>query len=217
MSTTNELLEIETAFLRIPQVKSALNLTAINKAKKSIDTAKKSRFKHTLTMSEMVVSSVAWFESEEGKAVFSEEGIQWSKADFGLKVFGWQKSFFYKLIKCGGLDARIPRAFEVKCDAVGEDAKRSLEELLKFSRAVDLDSLEHGEDATEEEILLAEDEAIEGASVESNAVKCIFTMTYKRDEGNVSVRVNEEMKLSTTNSNEEIQQAIDFLKSQLSN
>jgi hypothetical protein len=208
----SELLSIETAFLNLPNVKESLQLTEIKKVQKSINNAHKSKFNHTLKLSALIGNAVKWFSSEEGKAVLSDEGIEWSKEDFGKKVFGYQKSFFYKLLKVDALDERILTAFNTKCDEIGDDANRSIAGLLEFSRSIDLDSLEHSEDATEEEIAEAEAELIEEASVAQERVNYLFVLSYKNPNGNnLSVRIDDQGNVSGNNL-EEIANAIEFLK-----
>jgi hypothetical protein len=166
-----------------------------------------------MKLTSLIKSAVEWFESEEGKDALREEGIEWNKEDFGKKVFGYQKSFFYKLIKVANLDERIVEAFNTKCDEIGTDANRSIAGLLDFSRDVNLDNLEVSEDATEEEITEAENEAIESASVEQDRTNYLFVMTYKNPEGNnLSVRIDEEGNVSGNNL-EEIANAITYLQS----
>ena len=210
----SNLLSIESAFLNLPQVKSAINLSEIKRARRSIENAQKSKFNHTMSMANLVKSAVEWFESEDGKAVFAEEGIQWSKADFGLKVFGWQKSYFYKVVKVATLDERILAAFNTACDNLGSEANRSLAGLLEFSRDIDLDSLEHAEDATEEQIAEAEEAAIaEAASaVQEERVETMFTMSWKNPAGrNVAIRVDANGQIITQNDSSEVSAAINFL------
>ena len=101
------LLTIEQNFLNLPQVKDALNLTEVKRTQRNINNAHKSKFNHTMKLTALIKSAVEWFESEEGKDALREEGIEWNKEDFGKKVFGYQKSFFYKLIKVSNLDERI--------------------------------------------------------------------------------------------------------------
>ena len=216
----SNLLSIESAFLNLPQVKSAINLSEIKRARKSIENAQKSKFNHTMGMANLVKSAVEWFESEDGKAVFAEEGIQWSKADFGLKVFGWQKSYFYKVVKVATLDERILAAFNTACDNLGSEANRSLAGLLEFSRDIDLDSLEHAEDATEEQIAEAEELAIaEAASaVQEERVETMFTMSWKNPEGrNVAIRVDANGQIITQNDSSEVSAAINFLSNAINN
>ena len=120
-----QLLDIETAFLAMPSVKDSLQLTEVKRVQRSIDNAHKSKFNHTMKLSNLINDAVKWFTSDEGIAQFAEEGIEWSKEEFGKKVFGYQKSFFYKLIKVANLDSRILEAFNTQCDAIGTDANRT--------------------------------------------------------------------------------------------
>lgn len=203
----------------MPQVKTALNLTAINKAKNNVQNAQKRKYEHTMTMALLVKNAVEFFESEEGKNLFAEEGIQWSKPDLGLKVFGWQKSFFYKLLKAGNLDQRIIDAFKRVCDNQGADAKRSLAGLLEFSRTVDLDSLELSDDASEEEIDGAISEAIsEAEQSASNAerVDTIITLSFKSPDGNnLAFRLDANGDAHTTNTSEEIRAVLAIINNRL--
>lgn len=209
------LLSIEQNFLNLPTVKSALNITEVKRTQRSINNAHKSKFNHTMKLTSLIKSAVEWFESEEGKDTLREEGIEWNKEAFGKKVFGYQKSFFYKLVKVGNLDARIVDAFNTKCDEIGADANRSIAGLLEFSRDIDLDNLEISEDATEEEIAEAEAEAIESASVDQERTNYLFVMTYKNPEGNnLSVRIDDQGNVSGNNL-EEIANAIQFLQNSI--
>ncbi len=206
------LLTIEQNFLNLPTVKDALNLTEVKRTQKNINNAHKSKFNHTMKLTSLIKSAIEWFESEQGKDALREEGIEWNKEDFGKKVFGYQKSFFYKLIKVANLDERIVEAFNTKCDEIGTDANRSIAGLLDFSRNIDLDNLEVSEDATEEEITEAENEAIESASVEQERINYLFVMTYKNPQGaNLSVRIDEDGNVSGNNF-EEIANAITYLQ-----
>ena len=207
------LLTIEQNFLNLPTVKDALNLTEVKRTQRNINNAHKSKFNHTMKLTSLIKSAVVWFESEEGKDALREEGIEWNKEDFGKKVFGYQKSFFYKLIKVANLDERIVEAFNTKCDEIGTDANRSIAGLLDFSRDIDLENLEVSEDATEEEITEAENEAIESASVEQERTNYLFVMTYKNPDGNnLSIRIDEDGNVSGNNL-EEVANAITFLQS----
>lgn len=210
-----ELLQIESNFLSTPEVKAALNLAEVKRVQRSINNAHKTKFNHTTKLAKLVGDAVKWFDSEEGKAKFAEEGIQWSKAEFGEKTFGYQKSFFYKLAKVANLDPRILEAFNNKCDAIGTDANRSIAGLLEFSRTIGLDTLEFTEDATEEEVAEAEAGAIENAEVDQERVNYQFVMTYKNPQGNnLSVRIDDQGNVSGNNL-EEIANAIQFLQNSI--
>tara|TARA_R110000803_G_scaffold56959_3_gene114655 strand:+ start:4268 stop:4930 length:663 start_codon:yes stop_codon:yes gene_type:complete len=209
----NELLTIESAFLQLSAVKDALNLRDIKRVQRSITNAHKSKFGHTMKMAVLVKNAVEFYESEEGIELFAEEGIQWSKEELGNKVFGWQKSFFYKVIKAGKIDQRIIDAFNIKCDAIGDDSARSLALLLTFAKTINLNELGLPADASEEEVLEAEAEAIESAEVETpTAVPTILTLSFKNPNGNnVAVRITADGDYITTNNSAEIRLAISVL------
>jgi len=208
----SNLLSIESAFLNLPQVKQAINLNEIKRAKRNVANAQKRKFEHTMSMAGLVKQAVEWFDSAEGKEVFREEGIQWSKADFGLKVFGWQKSYFYKVIKVANLDPRILEAFNTTCDRLGEQANRSLAGLLEFSRDIDLDSLEHSEDATEEEISEAVEQAIEEATEQATQrerVETLITLSFRNPNGdNVAWRIDANGQVHTRNTAEQVREVL---------
>ena len=205
------LLTIEQNFLNLPLVKIGFNLTEVNKVKRQIANAQKSKFAHTMHLASCVKTAVEYFDSEQGKTLMQYEGISWNKEEFGQKVFGFQKSYFYKLIRASNLAPQIIDGYNAKCDELGADSDRSLAGLLEFSKNI---NVEVSEGATAEEIEQATAEAIEGASVERT--NTIFTMSFKNPNGgNVSVRIDENGKLKTTNSAEDIQNAIAFLQAQL--
>lgn len=212
----SNLLSIETAFLSQSEIKNALNLNDIKRIQRQITNAHKSKFGHTLTMAKLVVKAEEWFTSEDGKNKMQDAGLSWSKEEFGQKVFGWQKSFFYKVLKAGKLSEQIVDAFNTKCDeadAQGKDVDRSLAGLLKFAQ--DFNDVETiiNEETGEEEI---SEEAIENAEVQER-VETIFTMSMKNPEGrNIAVRINANGELITRNDASEIAQAIAFLQSAMS-
>jgi hypothetical protein len=208
----SQLLAIESAFLSNTEIKDALKLNEVKRVQRSINNAHKSKFNHTTKLASLIGEAVAWFDSQEGKDKLREEGIEWSKAEFGQKVFGYQKSFFYKLVKVSSLDQRIVDAFNSKCDEIGTDANRSIAGLLEFSRNIDLDAIEVSEGATEEEIAQAEQEVIESTEVEQDRTNYLFVMTYKNPQGsNLSIRIDDQNNVSGNNL-EEIANAIQFLQ-----
>ena len=205
----SQLLSIETAFLSLPQVKQGLNLSEIRSVQRTITNAKKKKFEQTLALSKLVTTAVDWFQSEEGQRVCNDEGISWSNEEIGQKVFGWQKSFFYKVVKAGRLQPEVIESFNVKCNEVeaqGEEPNRSLEGLLKFAKQVESGTQAGGEGGD------AESEP----QVETR-VETILTFTYKSEGGNVSVRIDANGLVKTTNSDEQIREAIAVLNFSLQN
>ena len=209
------LLSIEESFLSQSDIKSALNLNDIKRIQKQITNAHKSKFSHTLTMAKLVVGAESWFTSEEGQTRMANEGLSWTKEEFGQRVFGWQRSFFYKVLKAGKLSDQIINAFTTKCDeadAQGKDVDRSLAGLLKFAQDFsEVETIINEETGEEEEI-----EGLEEAEVEER-VETIFTMSMKNATGrNVAVRVDANGAVITRNDASEIAQAIAFLQAAMS-
>jgi hypothetical protein len=207
----SNLLTIEQNFLALPQVKQALNLAEITRVQRGITNAQKQKFTSTLTLAKIAVNVVLWFESEEGQAITQEEGISWNNEEIGAKVFGWQKSYFYKVLKAGKLDESIVNEFTAQCDQADRDGlnpDRSLAGLLKWTRAVDSNTAEGGTEGEGEGEGEGENEAV---AVEIRP-ETIFTLTYKPESGkNVAIRINNQNEVKTTNSRDEILDAISFL------
>jgi hypothetical protein len=203
------LLTIEAAFLSNSQVATAINLREIRGLQRTLANGQKKKFQQTLELSAKVVEAVNWFSSEEGKTVTAEAGIYWTNEQIGNKVFGWQKSYFYKVVKAGKLEATKVEQFNSLCDeaeARGEEPNRTLEGLLKFARlgGGETNSEAGGEESGEE----GEESGEIGVEIR---IPTIFTMTYKGGNKNVSIRINEAGAIATTNSTEEILEAIAFL------
>lgn len=203
----SNLLTIEQAFLNLPQVKMALNLAEITRVQRGITNAQKQKFSSTMNLAKLAVSVVEWFASPEGQAIAQEEGISWNNEEIGAKVFGWQKSYFYKILKAGKLDESIVNEFTAKCDEAdrnGLNPDRSLAGLLKWTRAVDSNDSAGGTDGEEGE---------EGETETAVEIRpeTIFTLTFKPDGKNVAIRVNSNGEIKTTNSVDELNQAMAFL------
>lgn len=214
----SNLLNIEQAFLNLPAVKQGLNLTEIRSVQRTITNAKKKKFDNTLVLSQLVTKAVDWFASEEGRNLMNEEGISWSNEEIGQKVFGWQKSFFYKVVKAGRLQEETIATFKTKCEeaeAQGQEPNRSLEGLLKFAKQMETTgagSGETGEGSGEGE---AEGEGEgTGAQVETRA-ETIFSFTYKNTDGKkVSLKIDANGNIKTNGTSGEVAEAVAFLNSQ---
>lgn len=203
---SQQLLTIETAFLSNENVKANLQLSSVRSIQRAIENGQKKKFEQSLTLSALVKQGADWFKSAEGKALRKEEGIEWTTEDFALKVYGWQKSFFHKMVKAGALPTETIETFKAKCEeleAQGEKPVRTIEGLLKYATQVQ-ESAEGGE---------GEGEGGEGAQVETRE-KVVLTLSLKGEQfgmGNVSARVLSSGELKTTNSADEIRQAISIL------
>jgi len=195
------LLSIESALFNEVSVASAMggSLREIESLISGVADAKKVKFEKSLQLSEIVVKSWKWFNSAQGKAQMDDYGVTWTKEDFYTKLYGWKKSFFYKMLKVGKLKTDSPQTVEefksavAEADANGESASMSVASLLKFAS--------NGGETTE--------------TASSERASTVFTMTFK-GETNVSVRIDDQNKVISTNSRDEIIKAIEFLASKIS-
>lgn len=177
------MLTIEKNFLRLPEVVSALRLDEVRAIQRNITSAQKRKFEQSLTLSKHVASAFGWFKSEEGRAKLNEEGITWTAEDFGLKVFGWQKSFFYKMVKVAELPQDIVDSYS---EQAGET--RSVENLLSYAKQVEQGTEAGGEQAEPRPEL-------------------VLSLTFNHPDGKTTIRINDagEVKISGENIREAIQ------------
>jgi len=204
------LLSIEEAFLNMPEVKEGLNLSEIRSLGRTMSNGQKKKFAQTLQLSALVLKGFEWFNSDEAKQILANEGLTWTAEDFSKKVFGWGKSYFYKVVKAGKLEEEVINEFNTKCDEIereGDEANRTLEGLLKYAKQLEETSGAGGEEGE------GEGEGESGEVETERRVKNIFTMTYKREAGNLAVRIDSNGVIKTTNTAEEISEAIKFLES----
>ncbi|QGH72877.1 MAG: hypothetical protein [Podoviridae sp. ctrTa16] len=222
------LLTIEANLLNSPVVKQGLNLTKIRTLQTSIANGKKKRFSQTIELSQVVVSAFNWFKSDAGKQTFEDSGVIWNAEDFALKVFGWQKSYFYKVVKAGELPETTVNRFNNLCNELeeqGEDVNRSLEGLLKWAAQNPNTGTEQADSDTEDEDGSEDGEGGEGGeggeTMPETRAKAFVTFTVKKEisglDKNVSVRILEDGTIKTANSPEDIETAVRLFMTHLSN
>ena len=182
-----------------------MNLTDIRRGQRNVDNAQKRKFDHSMNLAVHVVNAYTWFNSDEGKLAFEEQGLSWTIEDLSKKVFGWGKSYFHKVRRCGSLDARVVAAFNRKCDEAGDQAMRTIANLDKFGRDIDLSELP--EDATEEQVTEAIEQAVEETDVETREerVETLSSVAWKNPIGNnVAWRIDANGQQHTRNTKEEL-------------
>jgi len=118
----------ELKFLEALEANKSINLKKARALQGQAENAQKQKYNKTVELSKYVAKAANWFDSPEGQLELETANVTWSKADFGLNVFGWQKSFFYKLVKVGNLDSKVITDF------AKSESKQTVENLLKFNR-----------------------------------------------------------------------------------
>ena len=212
MST--QLLSIEQALLSNAAVAQGLQLTEIKKLQKAEGNAQKQKFAKTLALSKIAVQAHAWFITDEAKTLFADAGVTWTADDFAGKVFGWQKSYFYKVVKAGKLEeAKVERFNELcnEAEAQGHATARTLEGLLKWAKADAEQAQADGDGDGEGDG--------DGAEASVTRAKTIVTLSFKGQElgleHNVALRIDAEGKMVTTASKEQIEFVLDLIKAAL--
>ena len=141
------LLQNEQAFL---EGNSTLNFNRIRTLTTQLTEGKKKKFDISLKLSEYVKSTKEYFESTEGKDALLEEGITWTTEVMFMKIFGWKKSYCYKLIKLAKLkeeNSSVISNWKRECtrlEGEGENVSRSVENCLKYAKEEE-NSSESGE------------------------------------------------------------------------
>jgi len=197
----NNLLTIEQHFLSTANAIEGLKLRDLRRLTTADVNAQKKKFETSLQLSQIVAEGYEWFKSECGRTTMANEGISWTADDFALKVYGYQKSFFYKLVKAGKVTAEQVEAYKT-----AEPENRTIEGLLKFDRTGETNATAEGENDGEGE---GEGEGTETSTAPTN----LITFTYKAPDGSkVSVKVDTRGLVKTENSTAEILEAINLLK-----
>lgn len=206
------LLQIEQNFLELPQVAEGLRLTEVKAMAKTMAKAHKQRFIQSVQLSKIALASFEWFSSAEGQALCTEEGVTWNREAFAEKVFGVKNSYFGKLLKVGGLGEDVVSVFNTKCDeaeANNQKCDRSVAGLIKFAKA--------GIDSSVVEVEAEAEGDVEETAEESAepTAECVFTMTFKTENGNVAISIDSAGTINTANTNAQLREAVAFLNNQL--
>jgi len=219
------LLEIETGLLGSDAVKEGLQLSKVKSLQKHIKNADRTKFQKQLKLANVMREAKEWFDKDETQLLFADQGIVWSADELADKVFECQKSWMYKCIKASNVAEDVVDNFERQCKHLqdsGEKVKISIESLNQFAKAyaedeyVNVADLQATADSVAEDTIdadgVAEDTDEDATESTSDT---IFTMSFKLQDRNVAVRYSLSDGLVTTNSNDDILDAIAFLTEQI--
>jgi len=134
----NHLSIIEQDFITSSAVTSEINFASIFTAQVNADNAQKAKFDKSIKLAEMVAKASAWFDKAETKTLLEQNDIEWdTKKTFFQRVFGWQTSYGYKMVRVGKMSTDVIDAFKAHCTAqeeAGLGSNRSIEALEKFAK-----------------------------------------------------------------------------------
>ena len=129
---------IEQDFVTSSAVTSEINFASIFTAQLTAENAQKAKFDYSIHLAVKVADASAWYDKAETKALLKDNDIEWpNKETFFKRVFGWQTSYAYKMVKAGKLSNDVVDAFRAHCtrqEEAGEGSNRSIAGLLKFAQ-----------------------------------------------------------------------------------
>jgi hypothetical protein len=193
------------------QQKSALNIAKVQTIKNAIQSSDVKRFENSLHLAELIGKAHKWIKDSEGQALLKSSGLGMDA--FILEVYGFQKSFYYKLVKTSNVAPELIAEFRKQTEALKAkdlSAPLSIEALLKYADEAKLEQQKKAQGEGEGE---ADDEATidEATKVQPKAV-AVVTLAFKVDGLEaVALRINDNGELITKASPEAIAVALEFL------
>ena len=118
----NNLLTNEVEMLNThTSLKRGLQIEPLTDLQEVIDQSNTTKFDTSVKMSKLVLKSFKYFKSDVCKNILEEEGITWGVEEYSQKVFGWNKSFFYKMVKLGNTPTRQINKFNREVDRMKQE------------------------------------------------------------------------------------------------
>jgi len=188
---------------------SALNIKAINTIKNAIQSSDTKRFENSLHLAELIGKSHKWLKDAEGQSLLKSSGLGMDA--FILDVYGFQKSFYYKLVKAAAVPVDVLKEFRKQTEALKAkdlSAPLSIEALLKYASEAKLEQQSETGETGESETGESETSATE---VKAKAV-AVVTLAFKIEGLEaVALRINDDGQLITKATPEAIAVALDYL------
>jgi len=120
------LLAIESQALQNTDLINGLQIDRINTIQRAVSKNEMSKINNSRKLSKIMLESYEYFKTS-GKSILAENGVFWTAEDFGQKIFGFQKSYFMRMIKFGKLTDEQVIEFTDKCkELIAEGEKPSI-------------------------------------------------------------------------------------------
>jgi hypothetical protein len=186
------------------QQQSALNIAKVQTIKNAIQTSDAKRFENSLHLAELIGKAHQWIKDAEGQSLLKSSGLGMDA--FILEVYGFQKSFYYKLVKASAVPAEVLSEFRKQTEALKAkdlSAPLSIEALLKYASEAKLETQSEA----------SEDGESEGSAKEVQAkAAAVVTLAFKVEGLEaVALRINDNGELITKATPEAIAVALEFL------
>lgn len=186
------------------QSTKALKLTQVNALINAINKSDAKRFENSLTLAGLIADGNKWLKDSEGQNWL--KSTKMAMDEFILKTYGFQKSYYYKLLKAANVPSDIVKEFTAQTAKLKDanlSAPLSIEALLKYYNEAKLENNEAGDG----------DGDGDGEANEVKAkAKAVLTFTFKVDGFEaVSLRIDDNGEFKTSASAENIAVALDYL------
>lgn len=183
-----------------------INLSEINTLRTSITDGNKANFTNSLGLAKACHTFKTNAKTPEFKELLKTEKLTMDAVI--LQIFGVNKAWFYKLAQVGAMPKKTINAFikQVERQAKqGDIVSLSVANLIKYASAVEEKKEGKGE----------EGETEEGETKVDVKEETICTFVFKGESGNVALRMNEKLEVTTSNSKKDILAAINVLSKAL--
>lgn len=199
---SNTMLQIEQQFIQAN--KEVLMLNEYAKLNRSINTAQKNKFFKSLELGKIIDKGIELFKADANfKETMSASGISWTIEEFIENVYGYKKSYAYRIVKGSRHEERVVEAFQIFAER--EKLPLSIVELNKFAKNVG----KVDEDATAEDIA----ESAESEEQEQEQTSpTIFSFVSKLEGAKANITIKESGEANTKCTKEELLQAIEAMK-----
>lgn len=195
----------------------ALQVKEIKALQSKIEETAARKFAASLSLASCIEKAHKWLKSTEGQTFLKTNKV--GMEEFTVQVYGFQKSFYYKLLKVGQLIFERPQVVEqfkneveqAKVNDLG--ASLSVENLINFAK--ELQSIEAAAKGSEG---IEESEGSEGKETAvPNVTKAANIVTFAFNGEaiglkNVSLKIDKNGVLKTTCELKDIYAAIDYLR-----
>lgn len=190
---------------------TALGLSKFNKLTAQIETKAVDTFNKSIEIAKIVREGWNWYRSLSAKDR-EEQGIaKFTAEEFAVNVYGLKKVMFYRYLNAAEVSAEVVAEFTKKtleAKDKGRYASLSLVDLVDYNHAKETAPQGGGEGE-------GEGEGEGGGEPEVGKAQTIFTLSWKRDDGNVAVRIDENGNVTTKNTPDDIRAAIALLSKML--
>ena len=181
----------------------SLQVTQVKALQTKIEETAARKFAASVALSDCIRKGYNWLKSEEGKQFLKDKKVGMDQ--LVLEVYGFQKSFYYKLLKLGQLAFERPDLLERFTASVNEAKEANLGASLSIENALSFAKEAKG---------IEGNEGNEGNEPKVTKDKPILVLTFDGHSigiNSVSMRINADGTLKTAADKKDLRAVVDYL------